>query len=57
MLDFTRISDKKRREKAKADVEFEAMKPDLLGYILDTGTCIVSYIVAFLFLKYIVDRI
>jgi hypothetical protein len=29
MLDFTRISDEKRREEAKADAEFEAMKPDL----------------------------
>jgi hypothetical protein len=35
MLDFTRISDEKRREEAEVDAEFEAMKPGLLGYILD----------------------
>ena len=35
MLDFTRISDEKRREEAEVDAEFEAMKPGLLGYIFD----------------------
>jgi len=35
ILDFTRISDEKRREEAEVDAEFEAMKPGLLGYILD----------------------
>jgi hypothetical protein len=35
MLDFTRISDEKRREEAEVDAEFEAMKPALLGYVLD----------------------
>jgi hypothetical protein len=35
MLDFTRISDEQRREEAEVDAEFDAMKPALLGYILD----------------------
>jgi hypothetical protein len=36
MLDFTRISDKERREEAEVDAELEAMKPALLGYIFHT---------------------
>jgi hypothetical protein len=35
MLDFTRISDERRREGFKVDADFSAIKPALLGYIFD----------------------
>ena len=34
-MTLPRISDEERREVAEVDAEFEAMRPGLLGYILD----------------------